>query len=213
MKQFYFLLLFIVGLSAIVYHGDRRHWTIVDADGKTNIALHLLNEHVDLIFPSDKSFHDIASDMKLFSPSGNVQCQDTTNTLKFLLLFDDRNHIRAEIKMALDVGGQKVKMYLYQKCGVTELPDDYAAGIIEGAEKPLENAYRTCFIQADPFQQYGSDATRSFMKLQVTPGNFECQVFLILPNYMHVKDVDLKEPTTLSLNATYAGKDETFCQK
>uniref|UniRef100_A0AC35G9C5 Uncharacterized protein n=1 Tax=Panagrolaimus sp. PS1159 TaxID=55785 RepID=A0AC35G9C5_9BILA len=111
-------------------------------------------------------------------------------------------------------------MYLYQKCGLTERPDYYATGIIEGAEKPLENTAtenvystgiiegaekplennigRICFTEQDPFQQYGSDATRSFMKLQVTPGNFGCQVFLILPNYMHVRDFDFKEPTTLS---------------
>uniref|UniRef100_A0A914QHR5 Uncharacterized protein n=1 Tax=Panagrolaimus davidi TaxID=227884 RepID=A0A914QHR5_9BILA len=202
MKQFYFLLFFIVGLSAIEYHGDRKHWNIVDADGKT-VALHLLNEKVDLIFPSDKNFHDIASDMKLYSPIGNVKCQDTTNTLKFMLLFDEHSHIRGEIKMALNVDGQKVNMYLYQKCGVTEFPGVYAAGIIEGAEKPLESDGRSCFLHADPFQKYDSDATRSSMKLHVTPGNFGCQVFLILPNYMHVKDVDLKEPTKLSLNATY----------
>uniref|UniRef100_A0A914PE93 Uncharacterized protein n=1 Tax=Panagrolaimus davidi TaxID=227884 RepID=A0A914PE93_9BILA len=213
MKQFCLLLLFIVGLSAIVYHGDRRHWTIVDADGKTNVALHLLDEHVDLIFPSNKTFAQIASDMKLYSPIGNVQCQDTANTLGFTLLFDDRNHIRGEIKMALTGDGQKVKVYLYEKCGVTELPGVTITAIIEGAAQPLENNGRTCFLHADPFQQYGSDATRSSMKLQVTPGNFGCQVFLILPNYMHIKDVELKEPTTLSLNATYAGENETFWWK
>uniref|UniRef100_A0A914QQK7 Uncharacterized protein n=1 Tax=Panagrolaimus davidi TaxID=227884 RepID=A0A914QQK7_9BILA len=198
MKQLYFLLFFIAGLSAIEYHGDRRQWTIVDADGKTNIALHLLNEHVDLIFPSNKSFHDIASDMKLYSPIGNVKCQDTTNTLGFTLLFDDRNHIRGEIKSTMVNGVYKVKMYLYEKCDDVEFSDDYATGIIEGAEKPLENTGRTCFLLADPFHQYGSDLTRKSMKLQVTPGNFGCQVFLILPNYMHVKDVDLKEPSVKS---------------
>uniref|UniRef100_A0AC35GCC5 Uncharacterized protein n=1 Tax=Panagrolaimus sp. PS1159 TaxID=55785 RepID=A0AC35GCC5_9BILA len=31
--------------------------------------------------------------------------------------------------------------------------------------------------------------------------------------YMHVRDFDFKEPTTLSLNATFAGKDETFWWK
>uniref|UniRef100_A0A914PFL2 Uncharacterized protein n=1 Tax=Panagrolaimus davidi TaxID=227884 RepID=A0A914PFL2_9BILA len=213
MKQLYLLLLFIVGLSAIVYHGDRRHWTIVDADGKTSIALHLLNEQVDLIFPSDKTFALIASDMKLFSPSGNVQCQDTTNTLGFTLFFDDRNHIRGEIKMGPVVVGQQVMMFLYEQCYYTENSHYYATAVIEGAERKLDNEGRTCFLQADPFHQYGSDATRSFMKLQNTPGNFGCQVFLIFPNYMYVKDVDLKEPTTLSLNATYAGKDETFWWK
>uniref|UniRef100_A0A914QD85 Uncharacterized protein n=1 Tax=Panagrolaimus davidi TaxID=227884 RepID=A0A914QD85_9BILA len=169
MKQFYLLLLFIVGLSAIVYHGDRRHWTIVDADGKTNIALRLLNEQVDLIFPSDKSFHDIASDMKLYSPSGNVQCQDTTNKLGFTLLFDDRNHIRGEINTIMVKGIYKVKMFLYEKCDTAEFPGAYATGIIEGAEKPLENTGRICFTEDVPFQQYGSDATRNSMKLQVTP--------------------------------------------
>uniref|UniRef100_A0A914QSE0 Uncharacterized protein n=1 Tax=Panagrolaimus davidi TaxID=227884 RepID=A0A914QSE0_9BILA len=202
MKQFYFLLFFIAGLSAVEYHGDQRHWTIVDADGKTSVALHLLNEKVDLIFPSGKSFHDNASDMKLYSPSGNVKCQNTTNTSKFTLLFGDQNHIRGETKMAIDVDGQKVKMYLYQKCGVTEFPGVYATGITEGAAKPLDNIGLTCFLHADPFQKYGSDATRSSMKLQVTPGNFGCQGFLVLPNFMHVKDVDLKEPTKLPLNAT-----------
>uniref|UniRef100_A0A914Q4C5 Uncharacterized protein n=1 Tax=Panagrolaimus davidi TaxID=227884 RepID=A0A914Q4C5_9BILA len=108
MKKFYFLLFFIAGLSAIEYHGDQRHWTIVDADGKTSIALHLLNEKVDLIFPCDKSFHDITSDMKMYSPSGNVKCQNTTNTLKFMLLFDDQNHIRGETKMTVDIDGQKL---------------------------------------------------------------------------------------------------------
>uniref|UniRef100_A0A914QHT0 Uncharacterized protein n=1 Tax=Panagrolaimus davidi TaxID=227884 RepID=A0A914QHT0_9BILA len=213
MKQLYFLLFFIVGLSAIEYHGDRRQWTIVDADGKTNIALHLLNEPVDLIFPSGKTFAQIASDMKLYSPIGNVKCQDTTNTLGFALLFDDRNHIRCEITAIMVNGVYKVKMYLYEKCDGTEKSDAYATVIIENAEKPLENTARTCFLLADPFQQYGSDLTRSSMKLQVTPGNFGCQVFLVLPNYMHVKDVVLKEPTTLSLNATYAGENETFWWK
>uniref|UniRef100_A0AC35GCI6 Uncharacterized protein n=1 Tax=Panagrolaimus sp. PS1159 TaxID=55785 RepID=A0AC35GCI6_9BILA len=170
MKQLLLLLLFIAGLSAIEYHGDQRHWTIVDGDGKTNVALHLLNEHVDLFFPSDKSFHDIASDMKLFSPSGNVHCHDTTNTLKFTLLFDDRNHIHGEIKMALDVGGQKIIM-LYQKCCCTELSDAYSTVIIEGADKPLENIRLTCFLHADPFQQYGSNATRSPMKVLVNKIN------------------------------------------
>uniref|UniRef100_A0A914QPW6 Uncharacterized protein n=1 Tax=Panagrolaimus davidi TaxID=227884 RepID=A0A914QPW6_9BILA len=169
MKQLYLLLLFIVGLSAIEYHGDRRHWTIVDGDGKTSVALHLLDEHVDLIFPSNKSFHDIASDMKLYSPIGNVKCQDTTNTLKFTLLFDDRNHIRGEIKAIMVKRGYKVQMFLYEKCDNVELSYHYAAGIIEGTEIPLETTGRVCFTEGDPFQQYGSDATRSFMKLQVNP--------------------------------------------
>uniref|UniRef100_A0A914PEY5 Uncharacterized protein n=1 Tax=Panagrolaimus davidi TaxID=227884 RepID=A0A914PEY5_9BILA len=180
MKQLHLLLLFIAGLSAIEYHGDRRQWTIVDADGKTNIALHLLNEQVDLIFPSGKSFHDISSAIKVYSPSANDICQDTTNTLGFTLLFDDRNHIRGEIKMGPVDVGQKVTMFLYEKCSATERPIVYATGIIQDAEKPLENIGRSCFLHADPFQKYGSDATRSSMKLQVTPGNFGCQVFLIL---------------------------------
>uniref|UniRef100_A0AC35F3I8 Uncharacterized protein n=1 Tax=Panagrolaimus sp. PS1159 TaxID=55785 RepID=A0AC35F3I8_9BILA len=199
MKQFYLLLLFIVGLSAIEYHGDRRHWTIVDADGKINIALHLFNEQVDLIFPSNKSFHDIASDIKVYSPSGNVPCHDTANTIGFTLLFDDRNHIHGEIKDIMENGAYKVIMFLYEKCDNVKLSYHYATEIIEGAEIPLETIGRVCFKDGDPFQQYGSDPTRSFMNLQkVTPGNFGCQVFLILPKYMHVRDFDFKEPTTLS---------------
>uniref|UniRef100_A0A914QHF5 Uncharacterized protein n=1 Tax=Panagrolaimus davidi TaxID=227884 RepID=A0A914QHF5_9BILA len=68
------------------------------AFGIRKVALHVLNEPVNLIFPKDKSTAQLLSDMRLLSPSGNEKCQDTTNTLKFTLLFDDRNHIRGEIK-------------------------------------------------------------------------------------------------------------------
>uniref|UniRef100_A0AC35GJZ5 Uncharacterized protein n=1 Tax=Panagrolaimus sp. PS1159 TaxID=55785 RepID=A0AC35GJZ5_9BILA len=92
MKELYFLLLFIVGAVAVhEYHGDRRFWTDVDSNGRTKVAQHVLNESVNLIFPKDKTTAQLLPDIKLLSPGGNVKCQDT-------LLFDDRNHIRGEIK-------------------------------------------------------------------------------------------------------------------
>uniref|UniRef100_A0AC35F958 Uncharacterized protein n=1 Tax=Panagrolaimus sp. PS1159 TaxID=55785 RepID=A0AC35F958_9BILA len=147
MKELYLLLLFIVEAVATLpeYHGERRFWTVVDSNGRTKVALHVLNEQVNLIFPKDKTIAQLLLDMKLLSPSGNDQCQDATNTMGFTLLFDDQNHIRGEIKMALTGVGQKVTMFLYEKCGVTEVPHDYTAGMIEGAEFPLENPSRTCF--------------------------------------------------------------------
>uniref|UniRef100_A0A914QCQ0 Peptidase S72 domain-containing protein n=1 Tax=Panagrolaimus davidi TaxID=227884 RepID=A0A914QCQ0_9BILA len=213
MKEFYLLLLFIVGAAASIpeYHGDRRFWTVVDSDNRTNVALHILNKPVNLIFPKNKTIAQLLSDIKLFSPSGNVQCQDTTNTMGFTLLFDEQNHIRGEIKMALTGVGQKVKMFLYDKCGVTEIPDDYATRIIEGIEEKLEDIYgRSCFKDGEPpFRQHGTNTADNVMELKVspgTPGAFGCQAFLILPEYMRVEDGPLPKAQVNPINNTFAEK-------
>uniref|UniRef100_A0A914Q7D9 Uncharacterized protein n=1 Tax=Panagrolaimus davidi TaxID=227884 RepID=A0A914Q7D9_9BILA len=102
MKEFYSLLLLIAGTAASIpeYHGDRRFWTVVDSDNRTNVALHILNEPVNLIFPKNKTMAQLLSDIKLLSPSGNEKCQDTTNTLKLKLAFvGDEKYIRGEVKV------------------------------------------------------------------------------------------------------------------
>uniref|UniRef100_A0A914Q8R3 Uncharacterized protein n=1 Tax=Panagrolaimus davidi TaxID=227884 RepID=A0A914Q8R3_9BILA len=219
MKGFCLLLLFIVGTAASIpeYHGDRRFWTVVDSDNRTNVALHILNEPVNLIFPKNKTMAQLLSDIKLLSPSGNGQCQDTINTMDFTLLFDDQNHIRGVIKMAPDVGGQKVKLYLYQKCGVTEIPDDYTTRIIEGAEQKLESAGRSCFKNGEPpFRQHGINTADNVMELKVSPGApgaFECQIFMILPKYMRVEDGPLPKAEVNPINSTFAEKGEKYWWK
>uniref|UniRef100_A0AC35FCG7 Uncharacterized protein n=1 Tax=Panagrolaimus sp. PS1159 TaxID=55785 RepID=A0AC35FCG7_9BILA len=219
MKELFLLLLFIAGTAATLpeYHGDRRFWTIVDSNGRTKVALHVLNEPVNLSFPKDKTIAQLLSDMKLLSPSGNVKCQDTTNTMGFTLLFDDQNHIRGEIKMAPDVGGQKVITFLYQKCGVTEVPHVYTTGMIEGAEFALETTGRTCFKNGEPhFRQHGTNTGDNAMELKVSPGApgaFGCQVFMILPGYMQVEDAPLPKAQINPLNSTFVEKGDDFWWK
>uniref|UniRef100_A0AC35GTI0 Uncharacterized protein n=1 Tax=Panagrolaimus sp. PS1159 TaxID=55785 RepID=A0AC35GTI0_9BILA len=209
MKELYFLLLFIVGAVAVPeYHGDRRFWTVVDSNGRTKVALHVLNEPVNLIFPNDKTTAQHLSDIKLLSPAG----QDTTNTLKFTLLFDDRNHIRGEIKAIMVNGAYKVTMYLYQNSGVTELPDDCATEIIEGNELALETIGSVCFKDADHFHQYGTDTLNNAMELQVSPGAFGCQAFLILPDYIRVEDAPSPKAEVNPLNSTFAEKGDYRCR-
>uniref|UniRef100_A0AC35FVI7 Uncharacterized protein n=1 Tax=Panagrolaimus sp. PS1159 TaxID=55785 RepID=A0AC35FVI7_9BILA len=215
MKELFLLLLFIVGAVAVPeYHGDRRFWTVVDADGRTKVALHILTEPVNLIFPKDKTIAQLLSGMKLLSPSGNVQCQDTINSLGFTLLFDDQNHIRGEIKMAPDAGNQKVKLFLYQKCGVTEDSNDYTTRMIEGNEQKLESDGRTCFKNAEPpFRQYGTNTGDSVMELKVSPGAFGCQAFLIMPEYMRVENPTLPVAQVNPLNSTFAQKGDAYWWK
>jgi hypothetical protein len=218
MKELFLLLLFIAGTAALPeYHGDRRFWTVVDADGRTKVALHVLDAPVNLIFPKDKTVAQLLSDMKSFSPSGNVKCQDTTNKMGFTLLFDDQNHIRGEIKMAPDVGGQKVIMFLYQKCGVTEVPHVYATGMIEGNEQKLESDGRTCFKNGEPlFRPHGTNTADNVMELKVSPGApgaFGCQVFMILPEYMLVEDVPLPKAQVNPLNSTFVEEGDEYWWK
>uniref|UniRef100_A0A914QX98 Uncharacterized protein n=1 Tax=Panagrolaimus davidi TaxID=227884 RepID=A0A914QX98_9BILA len=114
MEQLFLLLLFIVGTAAtlpLVYHGDRRFWTVVDSNGRTKVALHILNKPVNLVFPKDKTIAQLLSDMKLLSPSGNEKCQDTTNTLKFKLAFvGDEKYIRGEVKVETVPKGEVIML-------------------------------------------------------------------------------------------------------
>uniref|UniRef100_A0AC35F704 Uncharacterized protein n=1 Tax=Panagrolaimus sp. PS1159 TaxID=55785 RepID=A0AC35F704_9BILA len=145
--------------------------------------------------------------MKLLSPVGNVKCQDTRNTLGFTILFDDQNHIRGETKMVPVAGGQKVKMFLYEKCGNVEFSYYYATETIEGAEIQLETTGRTCFKNGEPpFRQHGTNTADNFMELKVSPGApslFGCQVFMILPGYMEVADAPLPKAQVNPLNSTF----------
>uniref|UniRef100_A0AC35FF49 Uncharacterized protein n=1 Tax=Panagrolaimus sp. PS1159 TaxID=55785 RepID=A0AC35FF49_9BILA len=177
------------------------------------VALHILNEPVNLIFPSDKTFAQIAADIKVHSPIENQTCQDKTNTLKFKLAFDDndKKYIRGEVKVVIVDQVEYVKMYLYEKCGRTEM--SYATGTIEGAELSSENTGRLCFKNCDPFRQHGTNTGINVMELKISPGAFECQVFMILPQYVHVEDEKLPQYTKLPLNSSFDGHDEKFWWK
>uniref|UniRef100_A0AC35FKV7 Uncharacterized protein n=1 Tax=Panagrolaimus sp. PS1159 TaxID=55785 RepID=A0AC35FKV7_9BILA len=129
----------------------------------------------------------------------------------FTLLFDGLNHIRGEIKAIMVNGAYKVIMFLYQKCGVTELQHYYTTGMIEGIELPLESTGRLCFKDGDPFRPHGTNTADNFMELKVSPGApgaFGCQVFMILPEYMQVEDESLPEYTKLALNKYMQVEDE-----
>uniref|UniRef100_A0AC35GMH0 Uncharacterized protein n=1 Tax=Panagrolaimus sp. PS1159 TaxID=55785 RepID=A0AC35GMH0_9BILA len=168
------------------------------------------------IFPSDKTFAQIASDIKVHSPIENGKCQDTTNTLKFKLAFDgDEKYIRGELNVVIVDQVEYVKMNLYEKCGRTEM--SYATGTIEGAELPLENTGRLCFKNGEPpFRQHGTNTGNNVMELKVSPGApraFECQVFMILPGYMQVENERLPEYARVAQNSTFEGHDEKFWWK
>uniref|UniRef100_A0AC35FS46 Uncharacterized protein n=1 Tax=Panagrolaimus sp. PS1159 TaxID=55785 RepID=A0AC35FS46_9BILA len=97
-----------------------------------------------------------------------------------LAFVGDEKYIRGEVKVKSEDGALDVMMYLFQKCGRTERSDDYATGVIKGNELPLETIGRVCFKDADPFRQYGTNTEDNTMELQVSPGAFGCQAFLIL---------------------------------
>uniref|UniRef100_A0A914P3L1 Uncharacterized protein n=1 Tax=Panagrolaimus davidi TaxID=227884 RepID=A0A914P3L1_9BILA len=175
------------------------------------IALHILNESVNLIFPSDKTFAQIAADIKVYSPAENRTCQDITNTLKFKLAFDgDEKYIRGDVKVVIDDQVEYLQMYMYEKCRSNERRDDYLTVIIEDTYQALESNGRTCFKDADPFYSYG---TGNAMSLESTPNGFGCEVYMILPEYMHVEDERLPAYTKLPLNSSFDENDEKFWWK
>uniref|UniRef100_A0AC35GSS0 Uncharacterized protein n=1 Tax=Panagrolaimus sp. PS1159 TaxID=55785 RepID=A0AC35GSS0_9BILA len=51
------------------------------------------------------------------------------------------------------------------------------------------------------------------MSLESTPNGFDCEVYMILPEYMHVEDESLPQYTKLPLNSSFDGHDEKFWWK
>uniref|UniRef100_A0AC35GNL6 Uncharacterized protein n=1 Tax=Panagrolaimus sp. PS1159 TaxID=55785 RepID=A0AC35GNL6_9BILA len=130
---------------------------------------------------------------------------------KFKLAFDDddKKYIRGEVKVVIDQV-EYVQMYMYEKCLPNERRDDYMTVVIEDTYQVLESNGRTCFKDADPFHSYG---TGNAMSLESTPNQFGCEVYMILPEYMHVEDEKLPAYTKLRLNSSFDGNDETFWWK
>uniref|UniRef100_A0AC34FZB0 Uncharacterized protein n=1 Tax=Panagrolaimus sp. ES5 TaxID=591445 RepID=A0AC34FZB0_9BILA len=209
---FFLVINFIVFVESAteVYHGNRRYW-IIEADGKTHVALHVLKERIKLIFPKDKTFPDLLSNIKLYSPTGNGKCQDKTNTLEFTLLIDSENFIHGFIN-ATNIGRiEVVKAYLYEMCPLIGVKYNYASPLID--VNPVEIAvYGRMCPNSVPFEVYDKDKTKHFMELDVS-GTFECQAFMELPSYMQIEDYILPDASRLVLNESYAGNDETFWWK
>uniref|UniRef100_A0A914YB32 Uncharacterized protein n=1 Tax=Panagrolaimus superbus TaxID=310955 RepID=A0A914YB32_9BILA len=183
MKQlflFVFLIINFVGsiesaTAANVYHGNRRHWTI-EANGTTHIALHILKEPVRLIFPKTKTFPQLLSGLKLYSPAGNEKCENATNILKFTLLITDLYDIHGEIKVV----SNRLRAYLFEKCAGGEGPDHYDSPLIDIRPADIENDNsRLCPDAGIPLQTYKNDDTKYVVELEAS-GNLECQVFMEL---------------------------------
>uniref|UniRef100_A0AC35EWE3 Uncharacterized protein n=1 Tax=Panagrolaimus sp. PS1159 TaxID=55785 RepID=A0AC35EWE3_9BILA len=101
-------------------------------------------------------------------------------------------------------------MYMYEKCRSNERRDDYITAVIEDTYQALESNSRTCFRDTHPFHSYG---TGNAMSLESTPNEFGCQVYMVLPEYMHVEDETLPAYTKLPLNSSFDEHDEKFWWK
>uniref|UniRef100_A0AC34FCB7 Uncharacterized protein n=1 Tax=Panagrolaimus sp. ES5 TaxID=591445 RepID=A0AC34FCB7_9BILA len=179
-----------------------------------HVALHVLKEHVKLIFPQDKTFFDLASDIKLYSPTGNGQCQDTRGNLEFTLFIANQYDIHGEIKILAGSQTANVMANLFEKCKGGERPGYYHSPLINVSPADLEDTgSQQCFKNSDAsFQVYDKDNTKHFMELHVS-GSFECQVFMELPSYMQIEDIKLPAKSTIALNGTFAGQDDGFWWK
>uniref|UniRef100_A0AC34FHM8 Uncharacterized protein n=1 Tax=Panagrolaimus sp. ES5 TaxID=591445 RepID=A0AC34FHM8_9BILA len=216
MKEFYlfFVCFFVITfVGSIGYHGDRRFYTTV-IDGKTYIALHVLKEPIKFIFPKDKTFVDLASEVQLYSPTENGKCEYTTNTLNFTLKINDQNHIRGLTLTEIEIVNNVISVttFLYERCGGDERRFPYVDKTIDINPENLEFDRRRCFKDTVPFQVYDKDSTKHVMDLQVN-GTINCQVFMILPSYMEVEDLKLNDTGKLKLNETFVGHDEKFWWK
>uniref|UniRef100_A0AC34F808 Uncharacterized protein n=1 Tax=Panagrolaimus sp. ES5 TaxID=591445 RepID=A0AC34F808_9BILA len=216
MKQlFLFFLLLFISIEFVVcaeptgtvdvYHGNRRYWTI-EANGKTYIALHVLKESIKLIFHKETPFVDLASNIKLYSPTENGKCEEADKA-EFKLVIAVQNYIRGEIKIN---GRGRTTAFLYDNFGEVL----YVPLPIDVDFETLENNARTCYRQSNaPFQVYAKDNTKNFMELQVS-GTFKCQIYMELPSFIKIEDVELPQYNeSLPLNASFAGHSEDFWWK
>uniref|UniRef100_A0AC34F0P6 Uncharacterized protein n=1 Tax=Panagrolaimus sp. ES5 TaxID=591445 RepID=A0AC34F0P6_9BILA len=177
---------------------------------RKHVALHILKERIKLIFPKEKTFANLASDIKMYSPIGNGKCDDRTNTLKFQLLIANLYDIHVDIMVKMISANTEVMMaYLYEKCKDGGRIDYYASGSIEEEYLNLEGR-GFCFRNGAPFQPYNN--TKNVMELQVLK-SFECQAFVILPSYMQIEDIKLPAKSTTALNETFAGHDNGYWWK
>uniref|UniRef100_A0A914Y1C9 Uncharacterized protein n=1 Tax=Panagrolaimus superbus TaxID=310955 RepID=A0A914Y1C9_9BILA len=190
-----------------VYHGNRRYWTI-EANGKTHVGLHILNESVKLIFPKEATFAELLSGIKLYSPTGRGKCVDATHVLKFTLLIAGQYDISGEIKVV----SHRLRAYLFEKCKGDEGPDHYASPPIDVTYAALANTGRLCPDNGIPFQVYAKDITMHVTELQIS-GSLECQVFMELPPYMKIEDIQLQIAPRLGLNASFVGHSDGFWWK
>uniref|UniRef100_A0AC34G3Z6 Uncharacterized protein n=1 Tax=Panagrolaimus sp. ES5 TaxID=591445 RepID=A0AC34G3Z6_9BILA len=224
MKQlFLFFLLLFISIEFVVcaeptgtvdvYHGNRRYWTI-EADGKTHIALHILKEHLKLVFPNERTIDELLSGLKLYSPTGNEKCEDTSTDFGFTLVIAVQNHIRGEILTEIVDTDRSVMTYLYERCGGNERRRYYGVKTIDVNAENLElESGRGCFKRTVPFQVYVKDNTKHIMELQVS-GTFKCQVFMELPSFIKIEDTELPQYNeSLPLNASFAGHSEDFWWK
>uniref|UniRef100_A0AC34FZ50 Uncharacterized protein n=1 Tax=Panagrolaimus sp. ES5 TaxID=591445 RepID=A0AC34FZ50_9BILA len=193
-----------------VYHGNRRYWT-TETNGKTYVALHILKENVKLIFPKDKTFPDLLSNIKLYSPTGSGKCQDTRGSLEFTLLIANQYDIHGKIMVLMGPETSNVIAYLYEKCKRAGRTVYYASSPIDVNSVELANSGRTC-PNSVPFEVYDKDTTKYFMELEVS-GTFECQAFMELPSYMQIEDIKLPAKSIMTLNETFAGHDDGYWWK
>uniref|UniRef100_A0AC34FPQ4 Uncharacterized protein n=1 Tax=Panagrolaimus sp. ES5 TaxID=591445 RepID=A0AC34FPQ4_9BILA len=219
MKQIYlfFLLIFTFKfVGAVEYHGNRRHWTL-ENDGKTYVALHVLKEETksfNLTFPKQKTFADLASGIKLYSPTENEKCEDTNGSLGFLLTIADKNYIRGTIKTKTIGPTEFLAAFLNETCTMFRGSEhDYASPRIDVNPATLEDRDLQCFQnEPAPFQSYHGDNTKHVLELHAS-GDIGCQIFMELPTYMQIEDFTLPNASKLELNESFAGNDETFWWK
>uniref|UniRef100_A0AC34G2X3 Uncharacterized protein n=1 Tax=Panagrolaimus sp. ES5 TaxID=591445 RepID=A0AC34G2X3_9BILA len=150
------------------------------------VALHILKERIKLILPKDKTFADLASDIKLYSPPGNGKCHDARGSLEFTLFIDAERYIRDFINATKMGRIEIVNAYLYETCPlIGGVKHQYASPPIDVNPTPLEDRSRQCFQGIVSFQ----------------------------PSYMQIEDIKLPAKSTLTLNETFAGHDDGYWWK
>uniref|UniRef100_A0AC34G0J3 Uncharacterized protein n=1 Tax=Panagrolaimus sp. ES5 TaxID=591445 RepID=A0AC34G0J3_9BILA len=175
MKQLflYFLLLFIINFVDSV-DGIPRYWSF-ENDGKTYIAMNMLNENINLTFPKETTFSRIAFDFRIYSPTQNQGCPDADN-FRFKLFIGHENYVRGAVL-------SDAYYHLYEKCGDAESQYPIMAGRNNGL------LGLRCFKNGNPFLLSDKDSSKSVMELQIS-GSFPCQIYMILPSYMGIEDKD-----------------------